>query len=85
MTVEIEEESNDHLFCYTVTNLDVEVESIDSDDNFKPIGLTTLWNTGLAGSGTVQIMLRHQPGTKTGLCPGTGESDIEVDFQLNIQ
>lgn len=85
ITTEVAEEANDHLLCYVVTGLDVEIESIDSDDNARPIGLATLWSTGAASSGNVKITLRHQPGTKTGVCPGTGDTDIEVDFDIVVQ
>lgn len=85
ITEEIEEEANDHLLCYTVTNLNAEIESIDSDDNARPIGLATLWSTGSVSSGNVVITLRHQPGTKTGVCPGSGDTDIEVNFAVTIQ
>jgi hypothetical protein len=85
ITEEILDEANDHLICYVVTGLGAEIESIDSDGNAKPIGLTTLWSTGSASTGNVKITLRHQPGTKTGICPGPGDTDIEVDFDLVVQ
>lgn len=85
ITEEIVEEANDHLVCYSVAGADLEIESVDSDDNARPIGLTTLWSSTSASAGTVTLTLRHQPGTKTGVCPGPGDTDVEVAFPITIQ
>lgn len=85
ITREINEEKNDHLFCFAVTGTDVTIAYNDEDDNGNPIGLSTTWTAGNAGtSGQVQITLRHQPGTKDGTCPGSGDTDIEVTFNVQI-
>lgn len=85
VTEEIEEEKNAHLFCFTATGTDVTVAYLDKDDNNLPIGLSNSWVAGAAGSvGTVQVVLRHQPGVKTGVCPGPGESDMDVTFPLQV-
>lgn len=84
ITPEIVEESAEHLFCYTATGADVMVERSDSDGNF-PIGLTSTWRTGASSSGTVQVVLKHQPdGLKDGTCE-PGETDIDVTFNTVIQ
>ncbi|MBX2965024.1 MAG: hypothetical protein KF845_02675 [Cyclobacteriaceae bacterium] len=85
ITEEIEEEADEHLFCFTPTGANIGIAYDDEDDNGLPVGLTTTWTCGDAGTGTVKIVLRHQPGTKTGACPGPGESDIEVTFNVSIQ
>jgi hypothetical protein len=85
LTVEIEEEAEEHLFCFTTGGATINVSYIDEDSNTLPVGLTTNWDTGAAGTGTVTVVLRHQPGTKTGVCPGSGETDIEVTFDITIQ
>lgn len=79
---EIVEEADAHLFCYTTTN--VEVAYADEDANGLAIGLLTTWTAGAAGDARVEIALRHQPETKTGECPGPGETDAQVEFQLQI-
>jgi len=85
ITLEIEEEKNDHLFCFVASGTDVTIGYNDEDENTNPIGLSTTWTAGNAGSeGTVKITLRHQPGTKDGSCPGTGDTDIEVTFNVQI-
>lgn len=79
---EVAEEADAHLFCYTTTN--VEVAYSDQDANGLPIGLLTTWTAGAAGNAEVEIVLRHQPGTKDGKCPGTGETDVQVTFPLQV-
>jgi len=85
LTVEIEEEAEEHLFCFTTGGATINVSYIDEDSNTLPVGLTTNWDTGDASTGTITIVLRHQPGTKTGACPGPGDTDIEVTFNVAIQ
>lgn len=83
ITNEVADEANDHLFCFDVTG-DIGVTYLDHDGNGKPIGLFTTWEVGAAGSAQVTISLRHQAGTKTGECPGGGETDVQVTFDLDI-
>jgi hypothetical protein len=83
ITEEIEEEAEDHLFCFTST-VDLTLNASDEDANGLPIGLTSTWVTGdNTGEGTVRIILRHQPGTKTGACEG-GDTDIDLTFPIEI-
>lgn len=85
ITEEIEEEKNDHLICYAITTADIEVGYNDEDDNSNPIGLATTWVAGDVGAaGTIKITLRHQPGEKTGACPGAGDTDVEVTFSIQV-
>jgi hypothetical protein len=93
ITDEIEEEADEHLFCFTKTGLDgLAIAYADTEADYlaggssKVVGLATTWTVGdSAGTGTVTITLRHQPGVKTGACPGGGETDIEVTFNVSIQ
>jgi hypothetical protein len=93
ITEEIEEEADEHLLCFENTGLsglgityaDTEADYIAGGSS-KVVGLETTWTTAATtGEGTVTITLRHQPGTKTGACPGSGETDIEVTFNVAIQ
>lgn len=79
---EIAAEADAHLFCFTARNL--EIAYADEDENGLAIGLLTSWTAGAVGPAAVEITLRHQPGTKTGACPGTGETDAQVSFQLQV-
>ena len=82
---EIEEEKGDHIFCYTPQHVNITIDDFNKDSNNMNVGITSRWTTGEASSGTVQIALRHQPGTKTGDCPGSGSTDIDVTFQVEIK
>jgi hypothetical protein len=85
ITEEIDEESDDHLFCFTTDVADLAIDYNDQDSNGYPIGLSTTWTAGAAGDeGTVDVVLRHQPGTKTGDCPGSGDSDLAVTFTVQV-
>ncbi|MEO9872974.1 hypothetical protein [Ekhidna sp.] len=63
------------------------------DDGTLPLGLLTSWETGAAASGsTFTVILKHQPPLEEGGTPQktatstslTGDSDIDLDFVLNI-
>jgi hypothetical protein len=82
--VRIDEKIDDHIFCSEVTNgvlLNPQAAEWDFDSNDLRKGMYTLWTTSsLAGTtGTLKITLRHQPGIKTGECPGEGQI---VDFEI---
>lgn len=81
---EVEEESADHLFVYKPTgNLSVTIT--DTDANGLPIGLKALGVTTGAGTGTLQLILRHQPdGAKDGT-EAPGSTDADATFGLTIQ
>jgi len=83
ITDEVAEEAEEHLFCFAVSG-DLTVSHDDQDANGYPIGLLTTWEAGAAGTAQVTLSLRHQPGTKTGECPGGGETDIQIVFDLDV-
>lgn len=82
---EVASESNDHLFFYTPTNVNATVTITDQDSNTPPLplGINTKWKTQAASSGTVRVVLRHQPGVKDGTY-APGETDVDLIFQLEI-
>lgn len=85
ITVEVEEEGIDHLFCFDISaGLAVAILRTDADANGLPIGITSKWTLGAASTGTTTIRLRHQPGVKNGQCD-PGETDIELNFHTIIQ
>lgn len=81
---EVEEESNDHLFVYTVNSINVRFEITDKDKNNLPLGLMSKWRVGASGKGKIKVTLKHQPGVKDGSA-SPGETDAEVDFNCNIR
>lgn len=85
ITLEVEEEGVDHLFCFDVSpGLNLSILKTDSDANSLPIGLSSQWITTGISSGTTIIRLKHQPGIKNGQCD-TGDTDIELNFTTEIQ
>nr|WP_294858353.1 hypothetical protein [uncultured Fluviicola sp.] len=85
ITMEVEEEGVDHLFCFDLTSgLNISILRTDADVNNLPIGILSRWSVGVASTGTSTIRLRHQPGVKNGQCD-PGETDIELNFHTVIQ
>lgn len=97
---EVEEEDDEHQFYFVVTGgiFTEDGSSIpgtvyqDQDDNGLPVGLETTWTTTGPGSGTLRVVLKHQPGEKnqasatnrtTGLA--TGDTDFDFTFNINVQ
>lgn len=93
VSAEVKEEANEHLFVYTFTPAtsspaSMTVTPTDTDTNPVPgpypIGLTTQIRTGVAGTGQLKVVLRHQPNTKNGTAtPGT--TDLDTDFNVLVQ
>ena len=81
---EVLEEADEHLFCFSPTGTSATVTITDLDDNSLPVGLQSKWKTASAGTGTMEIRLKHQPGVKDGTCE-PGETDIDVIFRVQIQ
>lgn len=83
---EVLEEANDHQFFFTITGATITHTYLDLDTNTPPlpIGLQNKFRTGAASTGTTQVILKHQPGTKNGNIT-TGDTDVDVTFQTIIQ
>lgn len=81
---EVLAEANDHLVCYTSSGLTLPIVILDKDANNLPLGLSTKWQTGSLGMGSLRLQLRHQPGNKNGSCM-PGSSDIDLSFDLKVQ
>ncbi len=81
---EVLEEAGDHLFCFDpLINNNLTIVRTDSDGTYE-VGLSSKWTTFASSSGMIKIRLKHQPGIKNGSCD-VGETDIELDFQLEIE
>lgn len=82
---EVLEEGTDHQFFFEVNNTTVTYTDTDNDGN--PIGLQSKWVVGSVGTGTAQVVLKHQPNVKAP-APGNqnlGETDVEVNFPLVVE
>ena len=87
ITEEVEEESDEHQFFYTIgTGLDATTEYTNFDTNGDPLGTTFTLTTGAASSGALTFTLRHEP-TKpnTDIEEAGGETDISATFSLIIE
>ncbi len=101
ITEEIEEEDDEHMFFFGFTsglftsptgdgnlggsNRNDPMNYDDEDADGNPIGLSTVWETGEAASGTFRVVLKHQPGIKTANSSSEdGETDIDLTWSINI-
>ena len=100
ITEEVEEEGDEHMFFFAWTNntfssptgngnVDNRSDAVnynDSDSKGQPLGLETSWTTiNATGSGTFQVILKHQPDLKSATSKSTdGESDLDVTFNLTV-
>ncbi|WP_236262951.1 type 1 periplasmic binding fold superfamily protein [Aggregatimonas sangjinii] len=87
ITVEVAEEDEEHQFFFTAGGAITEVTYADEDANGNPLGLSFTLTTGDAGSGTLQITLRHEPkkpndGT---LADAGGATDIAQTFTVEVE
>jgi hypothetical protein len=58
----------------------------DEDDSGLPVGLITSWTSNEISSGTFRIILKHQPDLKTTTSSSaTGETDLDVEFDINVE
>ncbi len=90
ITEEIQEEDEDHQFFFQTTG-GINITYADADADGNPIGLQNTLITGAAGTGTINIILRHEPdkggsGVSDGdITNAGGETDIEVTFDVTVQ
>lgn len=101
ITAEVQGESDEHMFFFGWTNnvfsnpagngnIDARADAVnynDEDDNGQPLGLSTRWTTAeAAGSGTFQVILKHQPNLKsTTSSSTTGETDLNLTFTITVE
>ena len=89
----VKTEANEHLFVYTFTPAtgspaSMTVTITDKDTNPAPgpypVGLATQIKTGAAGTGSLNVVLRHQPNVKNGT-PTPGSSDLDTTFPVVVK
>lgn len=88
VAAEIKDRQNIHLFIYTPAPASLLTVTItDKDTNPAPgpypIGLTYNLTTTAAGSGTLNVVLRHQPNSKNGTAT-PGSTDLDTTFPVLI-
>jgi len=90
ITLEVQEEDDEHRVFYTVTGLtgvEVPLASLDLDGNGAPLGLSFQVVTGATsgGAGSLRVLLSHfddEP-KGDGLAP-SDETDADVSFTLTV-
>ena len=91
ITAEIQEEDEEHQFFFQTNITGLTVAYTDQDANGNPLGLQTTVTTTNAGTGTLTVILRHEPNkSASGVSDGDitnagGETDIEVIFNITVQ
>ncbi len=90
VTEEVEEEADAHQFFYTAEGgiaARVTVTITDRDANNLPIGLefTAAVSAGPAASGTLNVVLAHYDEVAKDGVTRSPETDIDIDFPVNIQ
>lgn len=85
ITLEVRAEGDEHEFFYTNT-AGLTVTKTDTDGT-NPIGIETTLVTGAASSGSLTVILKHEPtkpndGTSVG---AGGSTDVEVTFPIIVQ
>lgn len=91
ITEEILEGAAEHQFFFQTTVGGLSISYADSDQNGHPLGLQTELTTQASGTGTLTVILRHEPDkTAEGVVDGNpanagGETDIEVIFDVEVQ
>lgn len=99
ITAEVEEEGDEHMLFFGWTgslfsdpsgdgNIDAREDQVrydDTDANGLPLGLKTTWTTAAQSSGTLRIVLKHQPELKSETSSSDiGETDLDVTFQITV-
>ncbi len=85
ITEEVQEESADHLVCFEAAGAMAEPVIGDVDSNNKPLGLESALTTSAAGTGTLQVTLKHRPDKSASNPCSTGDTDVDVTFDVTVQ
>lgn len=92
ITEEVEEEADEHQFFFIIGNgLNLDFAYEDVDGNGNPVGLSSIFTTGDASTGTLTVELRHEPNKEAeGVSNGDpanagGETDIQATFDVVIE
>jgi hypothetical protein len=89
LTEEVEEEGDEHLLVFTASPSALLTYTYgDKDAKNFPIGLNGSLRTAAAGTGTLQVVLRHQPpvngmAQKNGTAT-PGSTDVDVTFNVTV-
>lgn len=89
---EVKEEGDAHRFYYLpAAGSNITVNTTDVDDNNIPLGLNSVWTTGNAAAGSINIVLRHYTGNPPNKAVNDdvnspkSSTDIDVTFKSVVQ
>ncbi|MCH2022903.1 MAG: type 1 periplasmic binding fold superfamily protein [Saprospiraceae bacterium] len=91
VTIEIQDEADEHQFFFSTTVTDLVFGYADTDSNGLPVGLqTTITTPATMAHGTFTVTLKHEP-VKTAANVSSGDmtnaggsTDIEATFDVHI-
>ncbi|MGB5402833.1 MAG: type 1 periplasmic binding fold superfamily protein, partial [Robiginitalea sp.] len=88
ITVEVEEEADEHQFFYTIgASLSAQTDYSNVDGNGNPLGTEFTFSAGDESTGQITFTLRHdlkKPNDGT-LADAGGETDIAQTFDVAIE
>jgi hypothetical protein len=63
------------------------ITKTDVDSGNNPLGLSTTVDTGSAGTGSLTIVLKHEPKKPNNgtVADAGGQTDVEVTFDVTVQ
>ena len=92
VTIEVLDEADEHQFFFDPSsNLNLQIDYADEDENGDPIGQNNGAATGNPSTGTLDVVLRHElDKDATGVSDGDitnagGDTDISVTFDVSIE
>lgn len=87
ITLEVFAEGADHQIYLTPSNALAVISNYSLDTKGLPLGITSTWTAAAAaGTGTMNVTLKHKPGVKAAGDPiSKGETDISIDFKLSVK
>jgi len=85
ITAEISDEGTKHEVFYISTVPGVTVTTTDQDDNGRPLGLESTLVTTAPGTGTLRVLLKHQPDKGSTSDMNKGATDLDMTIQVVVQ
>ena len=85
---EVAEEDDEHQVFYIAgSGLDATVTYDDQDGDGNPVGLEFTLDAGVVSTGTLNVVLRHEPNKPNdgSLSDAGGSTDVDVTFDVEIE
>ncbi|WP_298781641.1 type 1 periplasmic binding fold superfamily protein [uncultured Polaribacter sp.] len=87
ITEEVEAEGDEHEFFYTTDISGLSIEKTDTDENGDSLGIETTLTTSSAGTGSLTIVLKHEPTkpNENNAEDAGGSTDVSVTFDITVE